>query len=151
MMSAVVSDEIRLGLVIHLDTDILRELGGCETNAEQSDIEDRAVHGPHYFLVVEVHDQLEVCTAVPLFSQSAPGSERLQEPLKAGYPDKWIGDDSYFSRWQHWRIPLRHVEAASATDEADRQNRRTYAESKPDELGRILTWQDKNRNGFGPV
>jgi hypothetical protein len=149
-MSAVSVGEVRAGLVVHLDTDHLRTLGSCETNAEQGDIDDRAVRGPHYFLVLEVDDKLGRCVAVPLFSQWAPGSELLQDSLKAGYAGKWRGEDSYFSRWQQWRIPLQHIGSASGSEESEPGDRRTYNASTG-ELARILSWQGKNRNAFRAV
>ena len=80
-MSAVKQGEVSAGLVVHLDTPVLRNLGGAETNAEVSNAHDRAVQGPHYFLVLKV--DAGACIATPLFSQSAPGSDELDEAHKA--------------------------------------------------------------------
>ena len=142
-MAAVTEAEVVPGLVVHLDTDELRHLGGSSTNAEASNEQDRAVVGPHYFLIVEA--AAGQCVAVPLFSRYAPGSELLQERLKARLPDKWRGEDSYFSRWQHWRTPISCVAAASGTEESSTQERRAYAADNPDVLATIAGWQNRNR------
>lgn len=145
-MPVVSEQEVKPGLVVHLDTDELRKIGGSLTNAEVAMTGDRAVVGPHYFLVVEVDGPM--ATAVPLFSKCALGSEPLHEKHKAGLADKWIGERSYFSRWQHWQIPIAAVAAASATEESDQTNRRQYAASKPAVLQTIAVWQGKNRAKF---
>lgn len=145
-MPAVSEQEVKPGLVVHLDTNELRKIGGSSTNAEVARAEDRAVVGPHYFLVVEVNGAM--ATAVPLFSKYAPGSEQLHEGSKAGLADKWIGEPSYFSRWQHWQIPVAAVAAASATEESDSTTRRQYATHTPAALQAIAAWQRKNRAQF---
>ena len=142
-MASATEAEVLPGLVVHLDTDELRRLGGSSTNAETSAGQDRAVAGPHYFLIVSA--SADQCVAVPLFSRYAPGSERLQEQLKFGLPDKWRGEDSYFSKWQHWHIPISCVAAASGTEESSAQDRRGYAANRPEVLAAIESWQDKNR------
>lgn len=144
-IAAVTQEEVKPGLVVHVDTAILRGRGGSVANAGQ----DRAVQGPHYFLVLQADGV--TCVAAPLFSKSAPGSDLLDETKKAGLPDKWVGQDTYTSRWQHWRIPLANIEAASSDEESRPTNRRTYAADDPAELERILSWQEKNRNGYRPV
>jgi hypothetical protein len=142
-VAAVTEAEVVPGLVVHLDTDELRRIGGASTNAEVSRGQDRAVVGPHYFLVVAVAGGLAL--AVPLFSRFAPGSELLEESLKSGLPAKWLGEDSYFSRWQHWRIPVTSVAAASDTEESSSQDRRRYAVRTPASLAAIASWQARNR------
>ncbi len=57
--------EIRPGIVVHLDTEVLRREGGSESNAEVTADGDRAVRGPHYFLVVEV-DMARQCALARL-------------------------------------------------------------------------------------
>ena len=46
--------EIAPGIVVRLDTALLRAAGGSLTNAQMSDTEDRAVTGVSDFLVVAV-------------------------------------------------------------------------------------------------
>ena len=145
-MAAVTESEVVSGLVVHLDTDEVRRLGGASTNADVSKGEDRAVVGPHYFLVVSVSDTN--CLAVPLFSRFAPGSELLQESFKSGLAAKWQGEDSYFSRWQHWRIPISSVAASSDTEESSPQDRRRYATASPDAMVAIADWQARNREPY---
>ena len=115
--------EVAPGLVVHIDTNVLRAAGGSSTNAEATATGDRAVVGPHYFLILHVDPTSQTCVAVPLFSGHAPGNERLDDKLKSGLRSKWIGVDSYFSRWQHWRIPVSEIPAASMQDEADASTR----------------------------
>lgn len=147
-MPSVTPQEVVPGLVVHQETSVLRQLGGSSTNAEATKTQDRAVVGPHYFLVVEVDAAGAVCTAVPLFSASAPGSERLVENLKSGLPALWIGQDSYFSRWQHWRIPVQAVVQASINEQSTPADRRRYAVGNPQALTTIAQWQARNRAPF---
>ncbi|WP_133364624.1 hypothetical protein [Qipengyuania sediminis] len=142
-MSALDSSEVRPGLVVHIDTSVLRSLHCCETNAEVKDGYDRAVVGPHYFLVIKILG--DIALAVPLFSKTAPGNELLREELKSGLADKWIGEPSYFSRWQHWRIPPFALAAASAAEESGPNNRRAYATQAHEAIGSIGEWATKNR------
>lgn len=142
-MPKVPQGEIALGLVVHIDTDELRRIGGSHTNAERSATEDRAVRGPHYFLIVEV--TAPICTAVPLFTNWTPGAERLDENKKSGLPAKWVGQSSHFSRWQHWKIPLSAVEASSEDEESTSADRRMYAVGDRAALKAILNWQSRNR------
>lgn len=145
-MPQVPQSEIQPGLVVHLDTDELRRIGGSQTNAEVATTGDRAVRGPHYFLVLESTHGMR--TAVPLFTRKTPGAEKLVEGKKSGLPDKWIGQDSHFNRYQHWKIPLAAVEASSGTEESDSSNRRRYAPAEPATLAEILAWQAKNRAAY---
>lgn len=148
-MSVIDPSEVKRGLVVHTDTALLRAIGGSSTNAEVSGESDRAVFGPHYFVVLEVADGEAL--AVPLFSQRAPGSEPLTEQLKGGLPDKWIGETSYFSRWQHWRIPIAALAAASGNEESDATARRTYAVESPATLESMAGWAAKNRASWRPI
>ena len=148
-MAAVTVQEVVPGLVVHLDTSQLRGIGDSQTNAEQSRGQDRAIAGPHYFLIVELAGAVAV--AVPLFSKFAPGSEKLIEGHKTGLADKWLGEQSYFSRWQHWHIPIAALAASSGTDECEPGNRRRYAVGKPELLQAIASWQAKKRAPFRVV
>ena len=145
-MASVAPAEVTAGLVVHLDTDELRRIGGSQTNAERTQTEDRAVVGPHYFLVVEV-DEINA-VAVPLFSKYAPGSEHLSENRKSGLAEKWLNEQSFFSRWQHWHIPVAALAASSSTEESEPNNRRRYAAAEPAALQAIAAWQAKNRAAF---
>ena len=143
--------EIVPSLVVHLDTTVLRQLGGCQSNAERTGAVDRAVVGPHYFLIVSVDRQSSVATAVPLFSKRAPGSDELAEQHKTGLADKWVGVPSYFSYWQHWRIPIAAMVASSDADEATPDTRRRYASATPEALEPIANWELKNRAAYRAV
>ena len=147
-MTAVRPAEVIPGLVVHLDTGVLRSLGGSETNATIDGGNGRAVQDPHYFLVLEVSATGTIFTAVPLFSKAAPGSECLDNSAKSGFADKWIGQSTYFSRWQHWRIPLTSIEAASVDEESQPTDRRGYAMTDMSRLANILEWQNHNANPY---
>jgi hypothetical protein len=149
-MSRLSVEEVKVGLVVHLDTAALRKLGGSKTNAQITESEDRAVEGPHYFLVTKLDREDGTCLAVPLFSGSAPGSEKLDEDKKSGHPDNWLGSDSYFSHWQHWVIPLSDIPEASANEESSPDSRRSYA-ADPEDFEAINKWVGKNICDFRAV
>ena len=148
-MAAVGEVEIRPGLVVYVDTEQLRAIGGSETNAELTGTEDRAVHGPHQFLVLSV-DRIQEgsCLAVPLFSARANGSLTLDRPKMGGSLSVWRNGTYHFSRWQHWRIPLGAFAATSSGELSDPADRCTYAEADSAELASIAAWQHKNRTPF---
>lgn len=141
-MTAVSEGEVTPGLVVHLDTDLLRCDGRCLTNARNGE-EDRAVQGQHYFLVVELN--CDVVVAVPLFSKWAPGSEQLCEALKSGLPEKWVGVCSFYSPWQHWKVPINAIANCSATEESTPETRRRYAVECPERLNEISECKERNR------
>ena len=147
-MSSLSEQEVEAGRVVHLDTTVLRNLGGSQTNAQVTVSQDRAVVGPHYFLITSVDEQAGTCLAVPLFSKFAPGSELLDENKKSGYADKWRGENSYFSRWQHWIIPVSAIPAASVDEESDPTSRRSYAAAETETLSAISAWAEKNRCNY---
>jgi hypothetical protein len=51
------------------------------------------------------------------------GHQPLEDGEKSGRAEQWIGPDTCFSRWQHWRIPIDSVVAASAADPATATDR----------------------------
>lgn len=145
LMSALALQELRPGLVVHLDTAVLRRLGGSTTNAERRAGGDRAVHGPHYFLLLDAPDPAGLVTAVPLFSRPAPGSEPLDARRKRGALSLWQQAPSWYSRWQHWRIPTHALVAASAGELTTAADRCRYADDDPDALHAIARWAARNR------
>jgi hypothetical protein len=144
-------EEIIPGLVVQLDTTMLRTLGGCETNAVQNASGDRAVVGVHDFLVVGVDAATGRCTAVPLFDKPAVGSEPLVETHKSGYASGWIGTPSYFSHWQHWRIPSTAIVRASGGDPASATDRRKYSPADRSVLDDVKVWESHNRAPYRAV
>ena len=150
-MSALSPHEVCPGLVVHLDTAVLRRLGGSTTNAEHRDGADRAVRGPHYFLVLEVDDGAELVTAVPLFSRLAPGSDALDPHRKAGTLALWRDAPSWYSRWQHWRIPASALIAASVGELTAEGDRCRYAAGDAARLAAIARWAARNRAPWRPV
>ena len=147
-MVAFEASELRFGHVVHLDPDILRERGDCTTNAQKEPV-DRAVKEPHYFLVLKVEE--DSCTAAPLYSKPGGDKDHLDEALKTGLANNWIGVPSYTHRRQQWRIPLAAIEAASGEDNSDSANRRRYAADKPEVLDCILSWETENLFSYRPV
>ena len=150
-MTALDVSEIRPGVVARLDSAQLRRAGGSETNAQRTPPEDRAVAGVHDFLVLAVDAAGARCTAVPLFPKSAPGSSPLDPAKRQGSAAGWAADPAYYSRWQHWRIPLDAFAAASGEDPGAPGARRTYAAGHPDTLQDIANWAAWNRCAFRPA
>ncbi|MEO5815957.1 MAG: hypothetical protein ABIT20_11825 [Gemmatimonadaceae bacterium] len=143
--------EIVPGVVTRLDTQLLRSTGGSETNAQITDAEDRAVADERDFLVVAVNMNGGMCTAVPLFPKSSPGSAPLAADKRQGDVGGWLADDVHYSRWQHWRIPLSALSIASNNDPGDVGNRRSYALGDADTLQDLANWATRNRCAFRGV
>ena len=150
-MSQLDASEIIPGVVARLDTRQLRTIGGSETNAQLSDAEDRAVADVHDFLVTAVNATAGVCTAIPLFPKSSPGSAPLDAKKQWGNIAGWLTDPVHYSRWQHWRIPLAAFATASAEDPGDTDARRSYAAGDADTLQDLTNWATRNRCVFREV
>jgi hypothetical protein len=143
------------GLVLHLDTDELRVIGGSTTNAQVTADEDRAVRGAHDFLVVAVDAKAGSCLALPLFPRSAPGSAPLNPALQSGAAP-WGVAPVFYSRWQHWRIPLDALRRAerpsdSGGPDSNGSEPRSYAVGNADELQALANWATRNRCAFRPA
>ena len=138
-------DEITPGLVVRLNTAALRAHGGSQTNAVLGPEGDRAVTGSSDFLIVGLDVATGRCTAVPLFAKTAVGNQPLESAKKTGQEDEWIGTDTFFSHWQHWRIPLAAVVAASGDDMTTSASRRRYAATDRSALDDIKNWEGRNR------
>ena len=145
------ASEIIPGVVARLDTRQLRTIGGSETNAQLSDTEDRAVADVHDFLVTAVNATAGVCTAIPLFPRSSPGSAPLDAKKQWGNIAGWLTDPVHYSRWQHWRIPLAAFATASAEDPGETDARRSYAAGDADTLQDLTNWATRNRCVFREV
>ncbi|MBL0171780.1 MAG: hypothetical protein IPP90_13860 [Gemmatimonadaceae bacterium] len=148
---SVTQDEVSVGLVARLDTTVLRTLGGCQTNAVLGPEGDRAVVGPHDFLIVGVDAASGVCTAVPLFPKTAVGNQPLVNGKKSGGDDGWVGVDTFFSHWQHWRMPVTSVVVASEADSATALTRRRYGAQDRTALDEIRAWEKRNRAPYRAV
>ncbi|MES2524512.1 MAG: hypothetical protein V4617_17570 [Gemmatimonadota bacterium] len=144
-------EEIRPGVVAALDTTILRGLGGSLTNAVSGPEGDRAVVDVHRFLVVHVDAATATCTAVPLYDRGAVGNQPLDDAKKSGPGEGWIGAEWFFSRWQHWRIPLTAVVEASVAEDTNLSERRSYATADRSALDDIRVWESRNRAAYRPV
>jgi hypothetical protein len=141
--------EIIPGVVVRLDTQHLRSLGGSETNAQRTDTEDRAVTDVHDFLVVAIN--AGSCMAIPLFAKSSPGSAPLDAKKQWGNIGGWLTDPVHYSRWQHWRIPLAALAEASTEDPGTPGARRSYAAGDADTLQDLANWATRNRCVFRAV
>ena len=141
-------EEITPGLVVQLDTAVVRALGGAHTNAVLGNDGDRAVVGTHLFLIVSVDAATRLCTAVPIFAKSAVGNQPLDNAKKVGTADHWHTTDSYFSHWQHWRIPASSIAAASLTEPTIPTMRRSYAANDRSALDDIKNWEGRNRASY---
>lgn len=144
-------DEISPGIVVMLDTSVLRAHGGATTNAVTDSNGDRAVTGAYRFLVVYVDATRSSCTAVPLYDRSAVGNQPLDDGKKSGPRDGWIGEEWFFSHWQHWRMPLAAVAAASAPESTEPTQRRRYANGERSALDDIRVWETRNRAEYRAV
>jgi hypothetical protein len=142
--------EISPGIVARLDTAVLRASGGSLTNAQLSAGEDRAVAGVVDFLVVAVDAAASTALALPLYPRSAPGSAPLDPARKSG-PAEWLAEPVFYSRWQHWRIPLDAFAAASAGEPSGASARRTYSSWHAETLLELANWASRNRNEFRPA
>lgn len=142
--------EIRPGLVVRLDTALLRALGGAETNAQRTEEEDRAVTDVHDFVVVATDGAAASSMLLPIFPRSAPGSAPL-DPSRMRGPAEFTIVPWFYSRWQHWRIPHAAIIAASANDPGAEGNRRSYAEGEVDALRELENWASRNRCAFRPA
>ncbi|MCC7014206.1 MAG: hypothetical protein IT454_16730 [Planctomycetes bacterium] len=144
-MAPVTLPEIKPGLVVFLDTARLRKVGGSETNAVRSPA-DRAVTGPHHFLILQVDNAM--CLAVPLFSEPARDRDLLDASKKGGTLSKWLRGVHNASWYQHWRIPLAAVVQASIVEETQATDRCTYAAGDPATLTSLAERVKKNRCAF---
>lgn len=149
-MTAAQLDDVGPGDIVRLDTAVLRAEGGSRTNAQATAAEDRAVTGTCDFLVVALDASARRVRALPLFPRSAPGSAPLDDRLRAG-PPGWLAAPVYYSRWQHWDIPLDAVRAASASDPGLPGPRRSYAAGNADVLQDLANWASRNRCEFRDV
>ena len=152
-MSLLPSPQLQPGHVIRLDTGVLRARGDCQTNAQVTADEDRAVTGVHDFLVVAMDARTAQVIALPLFPRSAPGSAPLDDALRTG-DAAWLAAPVFYSRWQHWRIPIEAVLAAAvAAEEAagDSVAPRAYATGKADVLQALANWASRNRCAYRPA
>ena len=143
--------EVVPGLVARIDTAQLRAHGGSETNAQQTEAEDRAVTDTRDFLVVAIDATRGVCTAIPLFTKSSPGSAPLEPKKQWGNIDGWLTTTMHYSRWQHWHIPMAAFVAASGDDPGDSGARRSYAAGDADTLQDLANWATRNRCVFRPA
>ena len=63
----------------------------------------------------------------------------------------WRDTASFYSRWQHWRIPIRDLVAASVGEVTSAADRCTYAADDPAVLRTIAAWAARNRSPYRPL
>ncbi|MGH3119111.1 MAG: hypothetical protein ACRDQ2_18740 [Gaiellales bacterium] len=92
-----VADEIVLGLVLHLDPDVLEAQGSTVTGPSAT-----RVRGPHFFMCVGLGDTPSAGgTWLPLFSEQGVGRVAVDKTTAYGHP-KWKDGDSYYHPAQVW-------------------------------------------------
>lgn len=141
-------EDVIPGLVVQLDTAVLRALGGCQTNAVLGPEGDRSVVGSQDFLIVGLDATASRCTAVPLFAKTAVGNQPLEASKKSGGDERWRATDSFFSHWQHWRMPVASVVAALVADASTSAGHRRYAATDRSALDDIKNWEGRNRASY---
>ncbi len=144
-MPALSQAELLPGVVLQVDADALRATGRASTNAEIAGAMDRAVQGPHAFLVLEVNAAQASALLMPVFSEWAPGSETLRETEKSGRQLGWAATRLYVNRWQHWEAPLADIALHSGLELTQPGQRRHYAAANPGELARLSAFKLQNR------
>jgi hypothetical protein len=144
-MPALSEAELLPGVVLQVDADALRATGRARTNAEVAGALDRAVQGPHSFLVLEVNGAQASALLMPIFSEWAPGSEALREGEKSGWQLGWAATTLFVSRWQHWEAPLADIAVHSGLELTQPGQRRHYAAANPAELARLSAFKLRNR------
>ena len=149
-MSGVSTQEICAGLSVRLDTQQLRNLGGCRTNASAGP-PDRAVQGPHQFLILEIDAARNECLAVPLFTNQAPGNRLLDKLRMTGTLPAWLNGTYHYSIYQHWWIPLAHIPGTSGTEITAAGSRSYYARTDAAELASIAGTIAMNKFGFRAI
>ena len=147
-MSIVDPKEIRAGIVIHCAPEALRQHGGCQIRVDPG----RETRDDHYFLVLEVYEGDQTCLATPLFSEKNDTRDRilLRNDLKSGKAENWAGQDSYFFKWQFWKIPLDAFRVASLADTSTPLDRRFYADGDALALAEVTRDIGKLRQPWRP-
>lgn len=147
-MGSIEPNEIKPGLVAHLQPDELIKIGGsfvkCPPGTE--------VKEKHFFLIVQVDAERSECIAFPLYSQQQGIRDRiaLDDAEKSGKPEHWIGRPSFYFKWQFWRIPLASVSAASFDEDSEPTTRRHYASANLDKLATITGDMVRSRDKWRP-
>jgi hypothetical protein len=125
MPDPVLPTEIRPGLVLLLDPDVLLAHGAVPS------IENR-VKGMHFFVCTSVED--DGSTWTPTFSKFVPGRVSIPPTSKIGHP-KWTTGESFFELSEVW-TNVTAVAVAVAADAANdlstqRQRNRVLRRSVP--------------------
>ena len=111
--------DLKAGLVLHLDPDVLESSGGTYGCAAE-----QRVQGHHFFLCIEASGQ----TGRWLPVYSGPGIDRTKLPTRgrSGHP-KWLNANAYYHVAQVWSAPCQAVIAAAIAggDQSTKQKRNT--------------------------
>jgi hypothetical protein len=117
--------EIKAGLVLHLDPDVLEVKGGTFTCKPVSRVQDG-----HFFVCLSTSDG-EATTWLPLFSNPGDGREALALTGRTGYP-KWTRGTFYWHHDQVWAAPHEAViAAAKAGGDMSRAGARNFLRTLP--------------------
>jgi hypothetical protein len=116
---AVLDAEIAVGLVLHLDSDVLVAKGATHSCSEAM-----RVRGGHFFACVEHDPKTKRGKWVPFYSDG--GTDRIEVSVgdRSGH-GKWTEPTCHFFTGQWWDVPDSVVElAARAGRDASRQGGR---------------------------
>jgi hypothetical protein len=129
---AVLAAEIRVGLVLHFDPEVLIQNGSTFSCGATE-----RVTGAHFFACVARDARSKTGTWVPCFGET--GTDRVQIPPqeKSGHP-KWTAASTYYHPAQAWTVPDAAVEpAARAGKDASRQGARNLIK-RPADVSAII-------------
>lgn len=124
------SEEIALGLVLHLDPDALEAEGGTFTGPVSA-----RVLGPHFFLCVDVDQEARSGSWVPLFSEQGAGRAAIDKASAYGHP-KWTSGESYYHPDQVWSATHASVVVAAGRDLSRPGARNGIGDGAVPEVGR---------------
>ena len=121
------SDDLKPGLVLHLDPISLKQGGGQHYSPDGF-----RVPGDHYFLCVLVEEDESYW--VPLSSKPGELRLKLERSEKRGHPT-WTQSDTYAVASQFWRASSRAViESARVANERSQRGNRNSLTSEAVEL-----------------
>ena len=124
------ANEIRAGIVLHLDPDSFETHGGKFCGRE-----GYRVQGCHFFLCASHGDGFGLW--LPVFTNPGPGRIRVPAKGRRGHP-KWLNGEAHIHTRQRWDAPVAAVvQAARDGGELSVPGRRNWADTSwlPPEFG----------------
>ena len=136
-MTRLTKEELAPGLSVFLDPQVLLATPGCRSNARtRANLVNRP--GP-FLLVAAMPDDAWLCA--PLLSNTGGSRGQLDQRLKSGPGNGWIGRPSFYSFHQFWILPTDAIVAASDGEFSPVGNRQRYAAQHPPALAEIAQHQ----------